>query len=71
MKLIEYRTKKKLVLKEMADLIGVKSPTTIFNYENGRVPPKPIMEKIEIVTKGWVKAKDFYSYEKLQEADDE
>lgn len=60
MKLIQYRKKKKLTLKNMADLINVNSPTTIFNYEQGRVPPKRIMERIEAATKGWVKASDFY-----------
>jgi len=60
MTLNEYRIKKKLTLKDMAELLGLKSATTIFNYEDGRVPSKAIMIKIEEVTQGWVKAKDFY-----------
>lgn len=60
MTLKEYRKKKNLTLKAMADLLGLNSPTTIFNYEDGRVPPKAIMAKIEEVTNNWVKAQDFF-----------
>jgi len=60
MTLNEYRTKKKLTLKAMADLLDLKSPTTVFNYEEGRVPPKEVMQRIEEVTNNWVKAQDFY-----------
>lgn len=60
MTLQQYRKRKKLTLEAMAALIGLKSPTSVFNYENGQIPRKKIIDRIEEVTKGLVKAKDFY-----------
>jgi len=60
MTLKEFRKKRKLTLEKMAELIGLKSPTSVFNYENGQIPRKIVMDKIEEATKGKVKAKDFY-----------
>lgn len=61
MKLQEYRKKKGLTLKQMANLIGVKSAASVFNYENGQVPRKKIIDAIKNVTNGRVKGKDFYA----------
>lgn len=60
MTLQEYRKRKKLTLEKMAEALGLKSPTSVFNYENGQIPRKKIIDKIEEVTKGLVKARDFY-----------
>jgi transcriptional regulator with XRE-family HTH domain len=60
MKLREYRKKKNITLRGMAKLLGLKSQSTVFNYENGRIPPKKVMQKIEEVTSNWVRAQDFY-----------
>lgn len=60
MTLNEYRKKKNMTMKQMAELLGLKSQASIFNYENGQIPRKAVMDKIERITNNWVKAKDFY-----------
>lgn len=60
MTLNEYRKKKKLTMQRMAELLGLKSQASVFNYENGQIPRKAMIEKIEQITDGKVKAKDFY-----------
>lgn len=61
MTLKEFREKKGWSLQKMAEFLGLKSRVSVFNYEKGRVPRKDIALRIEVITKGKVKVKDFYS----------
>lgn len=60
MKLREFRKKKGWTLQELADFLELGSRSTVYNYENGRVPKKDILDRIAEKTNNWVKAQDFY-----------
>ena len=59
-RLTEFRHKHQLTQAEFAALIDV-SHSRISQYENGGAIPRPaVMQRIIDVTKGFVKAKNFY-----------
>ncbi len=64
MKLEQFRIKKKLTHKKLAESIGIsgKSPeSTVQRWCMGkRIPEKKFMNKIKDFTKGKVTANDFY-----------
>lgn len=63
MKLRQWRLENRYTLREFAALIGKKSGSTILTYELGIIPKLSTLKKIEEITKGKVKVKDFYSTE--------
>jgi transcriptional regulator with XRE-family HTH domain len=60
MNLKEWRTVNKCSMRKLASALGLKSGASILHYENGRIPKPDIIAKIEQITKGKVKVKDFY-----------
>jgi len=59
MTLKEFRLKKKWNLKQMADFLGYKAHTTVWNYENLHKPKYDEMVRIQKLTKDKVKLKDW------------
>lgn len=60
MKLKEWRIKYKYSMRKLASLLGLKSAASILHYEKGRIPKPEIIAKIDEISKGKVKVKDFY-----------
>lgn len=57
--IFKYRSRRKMTLKEFADLVGVQ-PQAIHRYERGRIPEVAILRRIVEATGGEVTAADFY-----------
>ena len=61
MKLKEWRIANRYSQHMLAQLVGLKTGKSIYDYENGTIPKKATIKKIEKITDGKVTLKDFYS----------
>ena len=59
MQLKKWRNLNRIPMQALAEMLGLKSGASILHYENGKIPKPATIKKIEKVTKGKVKLKDF------------